>query len=409
MPKVRAQQEVKMGFTEKKFAHLPARESQLKEPPYPKSKNHQATKKDKDIYIDVEDKDPVWLKDKGDHFFKRFDYNAALNAYTKALKEDPDFLMGKLNRATTFIKLRGFVPAVDDCSDIVKHIEGVKYEEYESDKSFYDKLMARALVKRGAAHSWMSSFDDAINDFERVLSTQAYCDVLGQLQVDALKKDLIVIKSRKESQEIKFQGDALFYQENLDGALEKYHEALERDPNNEYCLANISVIHMMKQDHEKSIEFGSKALDIIDGFQNETKSFSRQNTLEIKLLLRRSNAYSSIGDFEKSKADLDRILILEPQHAEATQKLKVIQKRLDEVTFAKYKDQANELLKKREFARALDLYEKALKVTRKATTLDNIGVYVNKIACLLAQDKLDKVVHECNEAIRLIKNFKNRF
>jgi len=47
------------------------------------------TKKDKDVYIDVTDKDPVWLKDKGDHFFKRFDYNAALNAYTKALKEDP--------------------------------------------------------------------------------------------------------------------------------------------------------------------------------------------------------------------------------------------------------------------------------------------------------------------------------
>ena len=48
-------------------------------------------------------------------------------------------------------------------------------------------------------------------------------------------------------------------------------------------------------------------------------------------------------------------------------------------------------------------------MTRKATTLDNIGVYVNKIACLLAQDKLDRVVSECNEAIRLIKNFKNRF
>ena len=120
VPQVRAQQEVKMGFTEKKFAHLPARESQLKEPPYPKSKNHVANKKDKDVFIDVEDKDPVWLKDKADHFFKRFDYQAAINAYTKALKEDPEFLMGRLNRATCFIKLRGFVPAADDCSDIIK-------------------------------------------------------------------------------------------------------------------------------------------------------------------------------------------------------------------------------------------------------------------------------------------------
>ena len=125
--------------------------------------------------------------------------------------------------------------------------------------------------------------------------------------------------------------------------------------------------------------------------------------------MRRSKAYNSLLDYEKAKGDLDRILLLEPAHSEAANTLKQIQKKLDEFTFAKYKDEANEHLKKREFVKALELYDLALKVTRKATTLDNIGVYVNKIACLLAQDKLDRVVSECNEAIRLIKNYKNRF
>lgn len=44
----------------------------MKEPPYPKSK--QMVKKKDDVYIDIEDKDPVWLKDKGDHFYNRNDY-----------------------------------------------------------------------------------------------------------------------------------------------------------------------------------------------------------------------------------------------------------------------------------------------------------------------------------------------
>jgi hypothetical protein len=57
----------------------------------------------------------------------------------------------------------------------------------------------------------------------------------------------------------------------------------------------------------------------------------------------------------------------------------------------------------------LEVYEKCLKVTRKATTLDNIAIYVNKIACLLSMDRLALVVQECNEAVRLIKNYKNRF
>lgn len=40
--------------------------------------------------------------------------------------------------------------------------------------------------------------------------------------------------------------------------------------------------------------------------------------------------------------------------------------------------------------------------------MDNIAVYVNKIACLLSLEKHDRVVQECNDAMRLIKNFKNR-
>ena len=252
LPEVREKQKVNMPFTEKKYGHLPARESHHREAPYPKSK-HLDNKRSKENFIDIEDTDPLWLKDKGDHFFKRFDYNAALNAYTKALKTDPEFLMGRLNRATCFIRMRAFVAAIDDCNDIVKQIEQVKPEEYESDKVFYDRIMARALVKRGAAHSWQSCFDEAIADFDLVLASPIYTGILGDLQTASLKKDLIVVKNRKASQEIKFKGDALFYQENFDGALEKYQEALEKDPANEYALGNMGLIYMMRQDHENAI------------------------------------------------------------------------------------------------------------------------------------------------------------
>lgn len=299
MPEIRETQKVDMGFTEKKFPGLPARESHMKEPPYPKSKNMD-NKRSADNYIDVEDTDPVWLKDKGDHFFKRFDYNAAMNAYTKALKQDPEFLMGRLNRATTFIKLRAFIAAADDCSDIVKQIEALKNEEYEPDKNFYDKIMARALVKRGAALSWMSSFDESIADFEKVLASPIYSQIIGERQCCSLQNDLTIIRNRKASQEIKFQGDALFYSENFDGALEKYHEALEKDPSNEYSLGNIGLIYMMRHDHDNAIKSTTKALEVIEVFQTETKSFSRgtQNALECKLLLRRSKSHMAQENYE---------------------------------------------------------------------------------------------------------------
>ena len=156
LPGVRqGQKDHKIGFTERKFAHLPARESQLKEPPYPKSKNLD-TKSGENLFIEADDKDPVWLKDKGDLFFKRSDYHAAINAYSKALKADKDFLSGRLNRATCYIKTRNFNLCVDDINDIVSQIRALKPDEREQDKDFYDKIMARSLVKRGAAYAWLS-------------------------------------------------------------------------------------------------------------------------------------------------------------------------------------------------------------------------------------------------------------
>ena len=108
LPEIRKKQDVEVPFAPKKFDHLPARESQHKEAPYPKSKKMDPVDKKDQHFIDIEDKDPLWLKDKGDHFYKRHDYHSALNAYSKSIQNDRDFLMSRLNRGTTFLRTREF-------------------------------------------------------------------------------------------------------------------------------------------------------------------------------------------------------------------------------------------------------------------------------------------------------------
>lgn len=56
-----------------------------------------------------------------------------------------------------------------------------------------------------------------------------------------------------------------------------------------------------------------------------------------------------MGEMEKAKADLDRLLLLEPHNGEAKSMLKVVQVKLDDVTFNMYLTQANDLLKARQF------------------------------------------------------------
>ena len=92
----------------------------------------------------------------------------------------------------------------------------------------------------------MSDFDDAIKDFEKVLKEEELNKHLSDQDILSLKQDLARVKSRKNSQTIKHRGDALFYQEKFDKAIEKYEEALEVDKENEYAIANIGVIHLKK-------------------------------------------------------------------------------------------------------------------------------------------------------------------
>lgn len=181
------------------------RESHAKEPPYPKSKNIEKTKPEQG-YVDIEERDPVWLKDKADHFFKRNDFTAAITAYTKAIKADKSFLAGYLNRAACWIKMRQFENAVNDCKDIEQLLDGIKKEERESDE-FYAKVEARMLVKKGAALSWISRFDEAIETFKKAATFKG---IFSEAELNYIECDSKKIEKRRDSQAKKSEGDKLF-------------------------------------------------------------------------------------------------------------------------------------------------------------------------------------------------------
>ena len=401
-PEIRKLGAKKIDFTERKFPHMPARESHMREPPYPKSKKIDKVKEEDRLYVDIEERDPVWLKDKGDHFYKQHDYNSALSAYCKAIENDRDFLKGYLNRATAFLRVRSYELAVEDCNDIEKRIDALPTEERADE--FYTLMMARMLVKRGTAHAWLSHWQEAEDDYKKALAD--YKGVLGK-EITYVEKDLERIQTRRKSQDTKATGDILYTQGEIQKALELYLQAAEEDPYNEYAFANISLIHLKNSNYEECVRASNRALDIINGFQNDTKSFSKDNRLEVKLLLRRGKSLQMLGEHEYAKQDLDLCVRLEPQNSEAKALLKRVQDVLDGALFTSYREQANGFLGEKRFADALEMYEKCLKITRKATTLENISVFVNKTACLLALEKHDRTVEECNNALRLIKNYRH--
>jgi len=186
------------------------RESHMKEAPFPKSKKLDPKKKD-DVYIDIEDKDPVWLKDKGDHYFKRNDFLGAIRAYGRAIEEDKEFLTARINRATVFAKVRSFQPAIEDCTDCMNIIEAMKPEEIAEDKEFFDKIYARALLRRAACNAWTSKFDQAIEDFTAIIETERHSAVFSKEEIYNFGQDILRIGKRRDSLQLKKDGDYQFY------------------------------------------------------------------------------------------------------------------------------------------------------------------------------------------------------
>jgi len=49
--------------------------------------------------------------------------------------------------------------------------------------------MARTLVKRAAALVWMSKFNQAIEDFDKILTNEEYSAIIGEKDCASLHKD----------------------------------------------------------------------------------------------------------------------------------------------------------------------------------------------------------------------------
>lgn len=80
-----------MEFTQLEFAHLPARAAREEEIKVWKKKQSDAAAMADSV--DLSDRQPVFLKDKGDALFRQGNFYGAINAYSRAIDLDNDTML----------------------------------------------------------------------------------------------------------------------------------------------------------------------------------------------------------------------------------------------------------------------------------------------------------------------------
>lgn len=141
---IRTSGNIKVTFSARHFP-TPQRESQEAAEQEWLMKQHEARKATGFVEEDLrpEERNPQWLKEKGDDFLSKKNFLAAISAYSTAIKTNPKYFELYLHRAEAHFEIENYHKCVADCS--------MAYDLLTPALSLNVKARATCLARRGRA------------------------------------------------------------------------------------------------------------------------------------------------------------------------------------------------------------------------------------------------------------------
>ena len=404
---IRRQETIKVNLTKKLIPTFSARESLAKEPPYPKSKKYVPEKN----YLgqEIDEKNPIWAKQRGDNFYNNKDYSSAINAYNNALDLDPYFHKVLINRGTCYMCLGQFDQALNDFYRAIDLINSI--DKKERSDAFYDRINVKALSKIYAIHALRQEYQkslEIIND-KLLLKEHAFPFIIPEDKWQKIEKDKKLIESRMNNEKLKEEGDNYLRRKNYSEAENIYKKILDIEPNNERVLANLSMIYLFQEKYDEVIEICTKILNIFNKFKERIKIKNMNNLFEIKILLRRAKCYEIKNDMEKAQKDIESIEKLSIVNPNILKEVKEIKDKLKIHVVDTYKQKANEYLQKQEFSEALAYYNKAIDVVKFSNIynkIDLVKILLNRTSCLIKLTQYDNTFIEFERVLNILSKQK---
>lgn len=272
---------VQIKFTPRVFP-TPLRESKVAEEQDWIAKNRQHLKHHgvlgKNVSGDVSEEDPVWLKSKGDDFFRGGDARSALNAYSAAIDADSRFTACYANRAACYLKLEMFAQCKLDCDVVVEHMQGAEggSEDKSPERMKGLASLVKTLCRRGAALCQLGQFTESLSDYCQALAKFHQLDgsimhALPNVSADSIKGDIDRLRLLCAADTLKKEADRLFSEQQLQDALTKYDQAIGMMPVHVSSLSNRSACKLALGDIAGAVEDCQTAIDLLqcDGVQGK--------------------------------------------------------------------------------------------------------------------------------------------
>lgn len=116
----------------------------------------------------VSERDPMWLKARGDKSYSIGDFESARNAYTAALQSQVRFSSRHLvlgNRALSFFQVGQYQECVEDCTEAL----AILLVDGNHDNREHIRSFLRLHVRRAAAFCELGEYTKSLNDYRMAL------------------------------------------------------------------------------------------------------------------------------------------------------------------------------------------------------------------------------------------------
>ncbi|XP_031558123.1 dynein assembly factor 4, axonemal-like [Actinia tenebrosa] len=124
------------------------------------SRNKKSLKDNPDA-VDMEEMNPLWLKEKGIGFYKAENYVAAINAFTAAIVLDGNIPSLYSNRAACHLHMKQYRECIQDCTCALDLLTPPVQANASS--------RCKAYIRRGTAFFHFNEYAEALRDYEEGL------------------------------------------------------------------------------------------------------------------------------------------------------------------------------------------------------------------------------------------------
>ena len=237
VPPPRAATRAEIGFTKLETDHMPARasrEREIREWKRSQSSSDANAGRNGVERLDVTEREPVFLKDKGDAFFKAGDYRSALEAYARAADAEraaphPDGVLIKIlaNRAACLLRAGHHDAAAEDCSEALAMLHAESTDEDKGAVWPPDKQRAmrfKLLVRRADARAGAGDAAAAAEDLASAAPLAPDDDARAKIDADLEEARACLVPL--DAVAARERGDARYRAGDVRGAASAYDAAL---------------------------------------------------------------------------------------------------------------------------------------------------------------------------------------